>query len=56
MHYRRLQLQEELGTGFEDIIDDHNLLTKAQMRDQMQKFKRFSKFIDDDLDTGLNKG
>ena len=25
------------------------------MRDQMQKFKRFSKFIDDDLDTGLNK-
>ena len=28
MHHRRMQLQEELGTGFENIIDEGQLLTK----------------------------
>eukprot|EP00347_Sterkiella_histriomuscorum_P021619 403333348 len=55
MHHKRLQLQEELGTGFQDLIDDGQVITKKQHKDQLNKFKRFASYVEDDLDTGLSK-
>lgn len=56
MHYRRIQLNEEMGgSGFENIIDESQVLTRKQQKEQYHKMKRFSTYIDDDLDTGLAK-
>ncbi len=47
-------MQEELGTGFENLMDESEVITRKQAKEQKKQFKRFENYAPEDLDTGLS--
>ncbi|CDW81222.1 UNKNOWN [Stylonychia lemnae] len=55
MHHRRLQLQEEFGNSFDGMVDLAKPRNRHHHQDQIQKFKKFSNYIEEDIENGMSQ-